>query len=275
MPRLKGSLVGLFVLLLLAAFLSGSFAPYAKRMLYSAADLPTARADSAAAVVTLQKGDYIFLGRYLRQPILWRVVAVKQGRPLLFSEYALCFKAFAASENPLAGSSSWQASALRLWLNSKQSVVAWTGAPPIAANVYEGHNAYASEPGFLSRENFTSGELACIAPGDDKVFLLTQKQLQAIPAARRKKAFTQAALRQDDSPYWNARKYGWYWAADPIATNTQSVVAVTSRSAFYKSLATDGSMGVCPALYCRAAAFSLCGKGTKAAPYQIRRRGIL
>ena len=246
---------------------AGLFMPGIKRALYGAA--PTAANHPPARVsVTLKEGDYVLFGRYLGEPILWRVIAVEGGKPLLFSEYVLCFKAFAACARPPEASGDWRSSALRQWLNSPRAAVPWSGDPPTAANIYEGRNAYAREPGFLY--GFSAGELALIEPGEDRVFLLTRGQLRQLPAARRKKAPTKAALRQDDSPYLFVRPTSWYWATDPVATSAASVCAVTGKGTFYKSLAADGMNGVCPALRLAGrAAWAAGGDGGRHRPYEI------
>jgi len=240
------------------------------RALYGAGIKQIFRPDAPTTLVKLREGDYVLFGRYLGEPVLWQIIAAEDGCPLLFSEYVLCLKAFAASESSAGGSSDWRTSALRQWLNSTQARVRWDGAPPTASNVYEGHNAYDDEPGFLAAGNFSGQETALMKHGEDMVFLLTRKQLQKLPAARRRKTLTNAALGRDDSPYWFVRPYSWYWTADPIATNAQSVYSVTTRGGFYKSLSTDGLNGVCPALYLVSmTAYAAGGDGSRAAPYQI------
>ena len=40
----------------------------------------------------LKAGDYVQFGRYLNEPIIWRVIHVDETGPLLFAENILTFK---------------------------------------------------------------------------------------------------------------------------------------------------------------------------------------
>ena len=42
-------------------------------------------------------GDYVQFGRYYGEPILWRVIALEDGKPLLFSDRILTLKAFSST----------------------------------------------------------------------------------------------------------------------------------------------------------------------------------
>ena len=262
------SLAGLLLVLLLTLPFSHRLSAYAKQVAYGGAAGRNVIADGGKVSVSLHEGDYLLFGHYLEEPILWRVLSSESGKPLLFSERVLCFKAFAACENPLEGLSVWQSSTLRQWLNCAEAQVPWAGTPPEPANIYEQRNGYVNEPGFLSSGNFSGAELARIEDSGNRVFLLTRKQLQALPAAQRQKSPTQAALRHDDSPYITLRPACWYWTADSIETNVHSVCSVTSKGGFYKSLASDGMNGVCPALYLSSVSVdSAGGDGSKGSPY--------
>lgn len=229
--------------------------------------------------VSFKKGDYVLFGRYLGEPILWKVVSVEGGRPLLVSERILCLKAFDASGNCAAhtgkdtvkfGSSAWETSTLRTWLNSAEENVAYPNAVPSADNIHEGYNAYDGEKGFLHSDNFSAEALEMIA--DDGVFILTKAEvLKYIPENERAKACTKSALLASDAPYLaTTAKKTWYWTASPISTNNVSVAAVTSGGGFYKSLAYDGASGVCPALYLRSGnAEVFAGGGTADNPLLI------
>ncbi len=223
------------------------------------------------AQVQLRRGDYLFFGQYAGEPILWRVLAMEDGRPLLLAEHILCFKAFAACDDPAAGSSAWEDSALRQWLNSTRAAVPWRGSAPEKSRVWEGRNPYAHEPGFLHSENFPPKLRALLDTSQgDAVFLPTRTQLKVLSAPERRRAPTAAAVSRENSPYLFLRGSGWYWTRDAIATNACSVASVTGKGTFYKSIATDGMNGVCPALRLRKAAI-LCfgGDGSAVRPYVI------
>lgn len=67
-------------------------------------------------------GDRIFLGSYEQdgdfsnglEPVLWRVLQVKNNKALLLSEYALDAKPFSETSSP----TTWEKSSVRQWLNS-------------------------------------------------------------------------------------------------------------------------------------------------------------
>jgi hypothetical protein len=130
----------------------------------------------------LKVGDYVEFGRYHGKPILWRVIALEDGKPLLYSDRILALKSFdAKGSSPRAdqdsnryreGSNFWEASTLRTWLNSERSSQVFVGYPyaiPNVQNVWDGINAYSDEPGFLS--NFTAEERANLLERSHKVLL--------------------------------------------------------------------------------------------------------
>lgn len=47
--------------------------------------------------ITLQANDYVLFGSYQGEPILWQVLRIQEGKPLLWSSRILCFKAFDAA----------------------------------------------------------------------------------------------------------------------------------------------------------------------------------
>ena len=126
-------------------------------------------------------GDYITLGTYYGEPILWRCVDIDENGPLMLSDKILCLKAFdAAGESDeyhsdgwgyirkSYGSNCWYDSSIRQWLNTSGEVK-YTHCPPKSSNVYNGYNAYESEDGFLS--GFSLSELSMIKNVTQKVYI--------------------------------------------------------------------------------------------------------
>ena len=121
--------------------------------------------------ITLQANDYVLFGSYQGEPILWQVLRIQEGKPLLWSSRILCFKAFDAAGEDAAlhrgadfaaqGSNRWADSSLRQWLNCVEQEVPWSHCPPAAQNVLDGLNPYADEPGFLT--GFTAQECSLLA----------------------------------------------------------------------------------------------------------------
>ena len=144
-------------------------------------------------------GDYVLMGKYYEEPILWRCVDIDDNGPLMLSDRILCFKAFdvsgyhkyldgtdqAVDENKLRdayGSNLWETSNARSWLNSKEDAgyVIWLdGCAPNAYppdfitnfNIYRGKNAYSNEAGFLSEGNFSQNQRNAIKPVTQKSIL--------------------------------------------------------------------------------------------------------
>jgi hypothetical protein len=109
-------------------------------------------------------GDYVTMGTYNGEDILWRCVDIDENGPLMLADEILCNKAFDAktSANSETGSHSrdsyraeyysnyWADSNIRSWLNSNAAEVEWLcGNPPSASYVTD--NAYDQEAGFLTK----------------------------------------------------------------------------------------------------------------------------
>ena len=116
-------------------------------------------------------GDYVQMGTYYDEPILWRCIDVDENGPLLVTDKILCVKEYDAPGNVTTGSHTvnsdysyyWGDSNLRCWLNSDAEAgkVVWTcGNPPSSKAL--NYDAYDGEAGFLS--NFSATEKYVINP---------------------------------------------------------------------------------------------------------------
>lgn len=137
-------------------------------------------ADSSTSI---KVGEYITLGKYYDEPILWRCVAIDENGPLMLSDKILCLKAFDAKGNSehhyvsgaynsirkQYGSNCYADSNIRQWLNSKDTHIAWTHDEPSNQNV-SGGNPYNTESGFLSLSNFSDNERNCMKKITRKVY---------------------------------------------------------------------------------------------------------
>lgn len=130
----------------------------------------------ATDYASIQVGDYIELGKYYGEPILWRCVSIDENGPLMLSDKILCLKAYDASYSGYSnsyrktyGSNFWNTSCLRQWLNSNDILVNWLNGVPNRNNVWGGYNAYADEAGFMS--NFTADELKLVKPVTQKTYI--------------------------------------------------------------------------------------------------------
>jgi len=123
-------------------------------------------------------GDYVQLGRYYDEPILWRCVDIDENGPLMLTDKILTCKSFDADGNHTYldgtaqpdnsdkyrvchGSNIWETSNIRSWLNSTATAgnVTWfDGCSPTADKVPYGYNVYDNERGFLAEGNFTASQ---------------------------------------------------------------------------------------------------------------------
>lgn len=229
--------------------------------------------------ITLKKGNYVYFGSYLGEPILWKVVDSGE-KLLLVSEKIICFKSFDAygedseyhttHDTEVLGSSEWEDCTLKEWLNSDEMQVSYSHCPPDSDSVFGGCNAYENEKGFLCEDNFTSEQKALIS--QDGVFLPGREMLKKYFNSKTlKKSCSACAITSNDSPYIvSSNQKVWYWTSTPVNHNNSGVVAVTSSGTFYKTLASDSTMGVCPALYLATdIVVSRGGSGSLSDPYII------
>ena len=120
-------------------------------------------AGGSASAAELQIGDYVQMGSYYDEPILWRCVDIDEHGPLMLSDKILCLKTFDAPGSNTSGSHGrfesreeygsnyWKDSNIRMWLNSdaKAGDIVWScDNPPDEKNTE--YNAYADEAGFLN-----------------------------------------------------------------------------------------------------------------------------
>lgn len=150
--------------------------------------LPLTASATESALINSQDieiGDYITLGTYYGEPIVWRCVDIDENGPLMLSDKIIAIKAFDASgsytgengdnshsrgnsythKRTNRGSNFWVDSNIRAWLNSTASAGNVTfpcGNLPKKDYLHGNVNAYAEESGFLSSDNFTAEELSCI-----------------------------------------------------------------------------------------------------------------
>ena len=137
--------------------------------------LTVLQAGAADAKTDIKIGDYIRLGKYNNESVLWRCVSVDDNGPLMLSDRVLeDYMPYDAMTNDNAetrshrrsnyrskyGSNHWRDSNMRSWLNSEENTVTWLcGNPPKAGSVTAGHE-YDNKAGFLS--GFTQTEISAI-----------------------------------------------------------------------------------------------------------------
>ncbi len=127
------------------------------------------------AGANIKIGDYIRLGTYENESVLWRCADIDDNGPLMLSDRVICdYLPYDAQTNDNSatcshrrngyrskyGSNHWRDSNMRSWLNSAEQTVTWLcGNPPKAGYVTDG-NSYDNKAGFLS--GFNKDELSAI-----------------------------------------------------------------------------------------------------------------
>jgi len=144
-----------------------------------------------AAATTIKIGDYVQMGKYYGEPILWRCVDIDANGPLILADKILTIKPFDAlgshkymdgtkqadpkgSRASYGGSDLWLTSNMRSWLNSTASAgsVKWLdGCAPTQDKVAGGNNDYAKEKGFLAGGNFSAGDRSVMKSVNQKSLL--------------------------------------------------------------------------------------------------------
>jgi len=176
---------------------------------------------------TIKIGDYVQMGKYYDEKIIWRCVDIDKNGPLMLSDKILTIKPFDArgahkyldgtdqADNSLNyrtnfGSNLWETSNIRSWLNSTATAgnVIWLdGCPPVEDRIESGNNSYADEKGFLAEGDFTVMEQANIKSVSQKSLLndLDVAKLNTGGTALQKYGDTLATIVQnyDDAYYYN------------------------------------------------------------------------
>ena len=211
---------------------------------------------------TIKVGDYLQMGKYYGEPILWKCVALDTESITLVSEYILCLKAYDAAESGAAyqgsddvqtwGSNIWSNSNIREWLNSSAQTVSFTTHAPVKSAVWD--NAYADESGFLS--NFTQAERDGIKAVNhngitDKVFLLSVDEVNQYLGdtdSKRMKIITNTGIQKNNVEFSTVGNYGYYWTRSPFPGYSYLVQYVGSDGFPWKTYACYGTGGIAPAL---------------------------
>ncbi len=164
--------------------------------------LPATKANTS----NIKVGDYITLGKYLGEPIVWQCVDIDEHGPLMLSKKILCNKAYDAAGESAEyhtdgwgyirknrGSNCWSDSSIRQWLNSIGDVE-YTHCPP----------EYQDESGFLS--NFSAPELALVKTVTQKSYLNEWETHRTgyVDGGTREPSHINdiAKLNDDTSSYW-------------------------------------------------------------------------
>ena len=243
--------------------------------------------------VPMKVGDYVEFGSYLGARILWRVMEINDGQPLLWSEYILSAKCFDAAESGTAGEGSsnadiygsnvWSRSNLREWLNSTGKV-SWITQSPTSGAIF-GNNNYEKEEGFLTGFSKAERKLMIMTERritddlggykettQDLVFLASYGEVMdggrwGLNAESRKKPPTMQAAKQDRIGWLEAGFSGWYYLETPYTDDSFGVGSVTNDGGILWHSAYYSDPGVAPALHL-SSVNTISGNGSKKNPWR-------
>ncbi len=233
----------------------------------------------------LKVGDFVALGHYEKDPIIWQVVSIdSDGNPLLFSRRILTIKAFDASGQKYDadgyysferyyGSNRWETSTLRKWLNSDDKLVSWTYNAPDADNVFKGEKAYDTESGFLHSSNFNANEKALIKETtyssddgttlSDKIFLLSTEEAMAYSVCSSCYPMQHLKHQAISKPYD-------IWTRDSVSDTLHAVNTLKWDGDQSHNVANVSRSGVAPALKLdlkKIESMTMLGNGISYKPY--------
>lgn len=228
---------------------------------------------------TPELGEEITFGRYNNAPIVWRVLNISEdgSDAVLISRDILTMKAYDAPESGkynydgdinywtknsaadkdleiqerVRGSSQWENSTIRTWLNSDQEVVKYQGQAPVSTAMSNGQNGYHNEPGFI--HEFTEEEKGRIQETEistgtnglseekvnvttDKVYLLARDELVWFDRAGMSVLAEPAgtAVEQDETKWYQtySQELGvatfYWWLRNPVETSSSRCYMVSN-----------------------------------------------
>lgn len=224
--------------------------------------LPAPTASAQGVATSMKLGDYVQMGTYYGEPILWRVVGFQKVNgstvdpanfsathqsgylPLLMTDKILTMKSFSAkpidatkgsfargdANRTNYGSHYWGDSTLRQWLNSSANSISWAnGNKPSASQLRDQKNAYDTEKGFLT--NFTTLERSAMKSVTQKNILSKWDQsVKAGGSAEHTYNYTMGQTIQNyDSAYYEN------------VTDTMFVLDIRQNEAVYANRGTLGN----------------------------------
>ncbi len=233
-------------------------------------------------------GNYIKFGTYkinpassieVGQDIIWRVIKKEDKNAdgkqdlMLISDKIITAKAFDASGGTEGfGFNYWPTSNIRDWLNSSATAgnVVWSHAAPTKS--WNNYNNYSTRAGFLT--NFTTlerGKIMTVSlttptttqtyngvpvvKNDEKVFLLLQSELSLLLSAGYTNYDAQVTPKAIDDGYQSSG----YWTRGPYVNDERFVYFRTVSGLLNFEIASNGGMGVRPALYLNVSSMNVTG----------------
>lgn len=202
------------------------------------------------------KGNYIQIGLYNEEPVLWRILDVTDQDLLLITDQVIGAGIYGISEHASIGIE-WRNSVLRKWLNS------------IGVKETEGFYNVA----FQEKEKNIMAPIQ-IGGVSDKVFILTYYDiLKYFPMEKDRKvtATLKAQLTPGYSGYgvYTRNGYAGWWTRTPAVGDSMVCIGSSGSWVASKSLLTN-AVGIRPSIVIDySKIYSMQGSGTKEDPYRL------
>ena len=187
-----------------------------------------AGADEAEGFAGANVGDKVYFGRYEqnnvtsdgKEPILWRVLAAKNGKLLLLSEYALDCEQYnmKADSTGHTAPCTWKDSHLREWLNGTFYKGAFTAAEKKLIEHVRVENSYNPQYGNVDPGFDTFDDVFCLSVDEALKYLPKVNDLKCLPTAY---AAAKGAYR-DDSELVNGKAVCWWWLRTPGSAESRA-----------------------------------------------------
>lgn len=236
---------------------------------------------------SLELGQFIELGRFRGNPIVWRVVGFKSNQPLLMSHHILSVKPYDLKKNEEEGmkENRWEESSLHWWLNSdKEEGEVFVDFPqvlPLEEEMDDAQYDAFNEAGFLSEFSLRDiGYLDSKTTERDfksKVFLMSEEEIingLGMESLRLKpsRAAVEKAVYVSDS--FNEMENWHYWLIDQDESALHKARVVTARGVITSQSTNTTFIGVAPGILLRENFKIHAGQGTIENPYRDAYSGV-
>lgn len=234
-------------------------------------------------VFAFEDGDYVKLGTYNGQEILWRIVSAEGDRLNLISDKILDFKQFDDTND-----GAWKTSTLRQWLNNsdtgflkdftaEEKEVLATAAYQTVLNqknkdsetTGDAEHIYSRDPKKVAKNYATAYKQSLT----DTVTLPSVTDIQTIANGiyTYGMEYQVASLASNLTSSVGDGSSGYYWLRDAMfAADTSLVRCMRSDNTVEYERANNGKIGVRPICFVKSNIAIIGGDGSADAPYELR-----
>lgn len=233
-------------------------------------------------VFAFEDGDYVKLGTYNGQEILWRVVSVEDNHLNLISDKILDFKQFDDTNNGV-----WKTSTLRQWLNSDAGFLKeFTEedkkvlTPVTYDTLLNKKNSASATSG--TKDHLFSSNAKVVAKNYDAAYKQRLTDMVTLPSVTDIQTIANgiytygteyqvASLASNLTAPFGDGNSGYYWLRDAMfAADTSLVRCMRSDNTVEYARANNGEIGVRPICFVKGEIAIVGGNGSEAAPYRLQ-----